>query len=183
MDWMCISIILTRKFCCGITQCIFLKSLIIKEVYKVIKLFLDFSFNEKLFCCYIYIPYLCHVFSLFLLQSDHLLLTRSLREPGGPCTKSMEVSESCMERVNTKQYLFSKIWICLILMVSIHSSIYIIMFLITSLLLFFLFHNPSFSGLCFHSLSFQLLVLLILIFLFIYFAYDEHSQHHSVYFL
>ena len=26
-------------------------------------------------------------------------LTRSLREPGGPCTKSMEVSESCMERV------------------------------------------------------------------------------------
>ena len=28
-----------------------------------------------------------------------VLLTRSLREPGGPCTKSMEVSESCMERV------------------------------------------------------------------------------------
>ena len=28
------------------------------------------------------------------------LLTRSLREPGGPCTKSMEVSESHMERVN-----------------------------------------------------------------------------------
>ena len=28
------------------------------------------------------------------------LLTRSLREPGGPCTKSMEASESCMERVN-----------------------------------------------------------------------------------
>ena len=27
------------------------------------------------------------------------LLTRSLREPGGPCTKSMEVSESRMERV------------------------------------------------------------------------------------
>ena len=27
-------------------------------------------------------------------------LTRSLREPGGPCTKSMEVSESRMERVN-----------------------------------------------------------------------------------
>ena len=26
-------------------------------------------------------------------------LTRSLREPGGPCTKSMEVSESRMERV------------------------------------------------------------------------------------
>ena len=27
------------------------------------------------------------------------LLTRSLRELGGPCTKSMEVSESCMEQV------------------------------------------------------------------------------------
>ena len=27
------------------------------------------------------------------------LLTRSLREPGGPCAKSMEVSESRMERV------------------------------------------------------------------------------------
>ena len=26
-------------------------------------------------------------------------LTRSLREPAGPCTKSMEVSESRMERV------------------------------------------------------------------------------------
>ena len=29
-----------------------------------------------------------------------LMLTRSLREPGGPCTKSMDVSESRMERVN-----------------------------------------------------------------------------------
>ena len=28
------------------------------------------------------------------------VLTHSLREPGGPCTKSMEVSESRMERVN-----------------------------------------------------------------------------------
>ena len=28
------------------------------------------------------------------------VLTRSLWEPGGPCTKSMEVSESCMEWVN-----------------------------------------------------------------------------------
>ena len=28
------------------------------------------------------------------------VLTRSLREPGGACTKSMEVSESRMERVN-----------------------------------------------------------------------------------
>ena len=27
-------------------------------------------------------------------------LTRSLREPGGPCTKSMEISESRIERVN-----------------------------------------------------------------------------------
>ena len=30
----------------------------------------------------------------------NLLLTRSLREPGGPCTMSMEVSESRIERVN-----------------------------------------------------------------------------------
>ena len=29
-----------------------------------------------------------------------LNLTRSLREPGGPCTKSMGASESRMERVN-----------------------------------------------------------------------------------
>ena len=31
-------------------------------------------------------------------------LTRSLRAPGGPCTKSMEVSESRMERVNIRIY-------------------------------------------------------------------------------
>ena len=31
------------------------------------------------------------------------LLTRSLREPGGPCTKSMEVSESRMERVKKEK--------------------------------------------------------------------------------
>ena len=30
------------------------------------------------------------------------LLTRSLLEPGGPCTKYMEVSESCMERVKSQ---------------------------------------------------------------------------------
>ena len=33
-------------------------------------------------------------------QQNRSLLTRSLREPGGPCTKSMEVSESRMKRVN-----------------------------------------------------------------------------------
>ena len=33
-------------------------------------------------------------------KSDEWDLTHSLLEPGGPCTKSMEVSESCMERVN-----------------------------------------------------------------------------------
>ena len=33
-------------------------------------------------------------------NSNLFILTRSLREPGGPCTKSMEVSESRMERVN-----------------------------------------------------------------------------------
>ena len=31
--------------------------------------------------------------------SGIFMLTRSLRVPGGPCTKSMEVSESRMERV------------------------------------------------------------------------------------
>ena len=33
------------------------------------------------------------------ISSNQCILTRSLREPGGPCTKSMEVSESRMERV------------------------------------------------------------------------------------
>ena len=32
-------------------------------------------------------------------QLFHTLLTRSLREPGGPCTKAMDVPESRMERV------------------------------------------------------------------------------------
>ena len=35
-------------------------------------------------------------------------LTRSLRKPGGPCTKSMEVSESRMERVKKKLSFISK---------------------------------------------------------------------------
>ena len=35
------------------------------------------------------------------LWKTNLNLTRSLREPGGPCTKSMEVPESRMERVKT----------------------------------------------------------------------------------
>ena len=38
-------------------------------------------------------------FGIFLHLTAHL--TRSLREPGGPRTKSMEVSESCMERVKS----------------------------------------------------------------------------------
>ena len=32
-------------------------------------------------------------------------LTRSLREPGGPCTMSMEVSESRMERVKFNSFI------------------------------------------------------------------------------
>ena len=32
-------------------------------------------------------------------------LTRSLQEPGGPCTKSMEVSESCMEWVKWQPWI------------------------------------------------------------------------------
>ena len=39
---------------------------------------------------------------VFLGLCAELLLTRSLREPGGPCTKSMEVPESCMEWVKGK---------------------------------------------------------------------------------
>ena len=38
------------------------------------------------------------------LRNIHLL-TPSLREPGGPCTKSMEVSESRMERVKESDVL------------------------------------------------------------------------------
>ena len=38
-----------------------------------------------------------------------MYLTRSLREPGGPCTKSMEVSESRMERVTKVLYLLQHI--------------------------------------------------------------------------
>ena len=33
------------------------------------------------------------------------MLTRSLREPSGPCTKSMEVSESRMERVKKEKFV------------------------------------------------------------------------------
>ena len=43
---------------------------------------------------------------MFIYKVIHLSpdddLTRSLREPGGPCTKYMEVSESRMERVKTE---------------------------------------------------------------------------------
>ena len=41
--------------------------------------------------------------SFYIIVHKYILmnfLTRSPREPGGPCTKSMEVSESRMERVN-----------------------------------------------------------------------------------
>ena len=36
---------------------------------------------------------------MYTCSYNTITLTRSLREPGGPCTKSMEVSESHMERV------------------------------------------------------------------------------------
>ena len=39
-------------------------------------------------------------FTLFLYSPYKNKLIRSLQEPGGPCTKSMEISESRMERVN-----------------------------------------------------------------------------------
>ena len=45
-------------------------------------------------------------------------LTRSLREPGGPCTMSMEVSESHMERVNlTGPFLMKKYFVCFVFVV------------------------------------------------------------------
>ena len=40
------------------------------------------------------------IMSSIMIHIEVGVLTRSLREPGGPCTKSMEVPESCMERVN-----------------------------------------------------------------------------------
>ena len=39
-----------------------------------------------------------------------VLLTRSLREPGGPCTKSMEVEESRIERVKRSDTLADQEW-------------------------------------------------------------------------
>ena len=38
-----------------------------------------------------------------------IYLTRPLREPGGPCTESMEVLESRMERVNARESKQNKI--------------------------------------------------------------------------
>ena len=40
----------------------------------------------------------------FKMDIVSMILTRSLRAPGGPCTKSMEVLESRMERVNEILY-------------------------------------------------------------------------------
>ena len=39
--------------------------------------------------------------SVYVHYTAVMMLTRSLREPGGPYAKSMEVSESRMERVKT----------------------------------------------------------------------------------
>ena len=53
-------------------------------------------------CTYLRLIANCHTgnklykYRILILQ---FVLTRSLREPGGPCTKSMEVSESRMEGV------------------------------------------------------------------------------------
>ena len=41
-------------------------------------------------------------------KRENAFLTRSLREPGGPCTKPMEVSESRMERVNSTVFHFDR---------------------------------------------------------------------------
>ena len=48
----------------------------------------------------------CVILPLKMKPSCSNILTRSLREPGGPCTKSVEVSESRMERVNIKLLIF-----------------------------------------------------------------------------
>ena len=50
------------------------------------------------------------------------VLTSSLREPGVPCAKSMEVSESRMERVNTSQLKFELIIFLFLYHSFIHDS-------------------------------------------------------------
>ena len=42
------------------------------------------------------------------LNLSSFILTRSLREPGGPCTKCMEVSESRMEPVKCPSKIICK---------------------------------------------------------------------------
>ena len=44
-----------------------------------------------------------------LVVPPYVNLTRSLREPGGPWTKSMEVSESRMERVKLKSMMMNEV--------------------------------------------------------------------------
>ena len=58
------------------------------------------------FLIYLY-PFMDHLYFVGVKRKENLslfhLLTRSLREPGGPCTNSMEVSESRMKRVKGYQ--------------------------------------------------------------------------------
>ena len=56
-------------------------------------------------------------------QENSFHLTRSLREPGRPCTKSLEVSESRMERVNREQTV-SAVFICTVKGVSRYECVY-----------------------------------------------------------
>ena len=51
----------------------------------------------QLYYLSLYFSQICDVLSL------QTMLTRSVQEPGGPCTKSMEVAESRMERVELCQ--------------------------------------------------------------------------------
>ena len=73
-------------------------------------------------------------------------LTRSLREPGGPCTKSMEVSESRIERVKAWHKTFSVIMLYLFRLEKCHTSWSALISTLTTLCLI------SFSLLYMHDL-------------------------------
>ena len=48
------------------------------------------------------------IFNKSRIYTENAFLTRSLRKPNGPCTKSMEVSESRMERVKPACFYIAK---------------------------------------------------------------------------
>ena len=86
--------------------------------FQYFKIFVIKNYVSREILCFLFSSRILWIFSVFpyrgklgtllwthlCLQITHstnsAFLTRSLREPGGPCTKSMEVSEFRMERVN-----------------------------------------------------------------------------------